>query len=184
MAIHGLDLELLPGMGPWLRRIARETVPIDAGIAERASSSPQAGEKTARQILVVDDERLIRWCLRDGLRCHGLDVEEAADGEAALDLLKADPDRFAGVILDYDHRFCDLIDLRALRQIRSVAPHVPVLLMTACAEPALRTEAIACGAFAVIDKPFDVSQVVGLVQAAIDRAPVPARVAAESSSPA
>lgn len=156
-------------MGQWPRRFAHEIAPTHVGTATSTPSSPQAGEKRAPRVLVVDGERLIRWCLRDGLGRHGLDVDEAADGEAALRLLEADADRFAGVILDYDHRFCDPFDLSVLRQIRSMAPHVPVLLMTACAEPAVRAEAIASGAIGVVDKPFDVVAVAAQIRAAIDR---------------
>jgi DNA-binding response OmpR family regulator len=168
VVFHGPDLELLLGVGPSLRRFAREIVPTNVGIADGAPSSPQAGKKPAGRILVVDDERLIRWCLRGGLRGDGWDVDEAEDGETALHLLATDSDRFAGVIMDYDHRFCDPLDLSLLRQIRRVAPRVPVLLLTACAEPAMRAEAIACGAIGVIDKPFDVSAVIARIRAAID----------------
>ena len=157
-------------MGPALQRLGREIKPIGVHAANGAPSSPQAGKKPAGRILVVDHERLIRWCLRDGLSRDGLEVEEAADAEAARRLLSSDVDRFAAVILDYDQRFCDPIDLSVLRQIRGMAPRVPVLLLTACPEPAMRTEAIAGGAFAVVDKPFDVSHVVALIREAIDRA--------------
>ncbi len=38
----------------------------------------------AARVLVVDDEKLIRWALRQRLEAAGYSVAEAADGAAAL----------------------------------------------------------------------------------------------------
>ena len=129
-------------------------------------SSPQAVGKHTPHILVVDDERLIRWCLRQGLRRDGFEVDEAADGHTALRLLRDDPGRFAGVLLDY--RLPDRHDLSLLQDILKIAPHIPVLMMTALAEPAMRADAIACGALGVIDKPFDVAAVIARLRSALE----------------
>ncbi len=128
--------------------------------------SPQAAKKAAAaHILVVDDERLIRWSLRQGLTREGFGVEEAADAASTLQLLAEDPQRFSAVILDY--RLPDRQDLSLLRDIRRQAPAVPVLMMTAFAEPLMRSEALALGAIGVIDKPFQVSDVIALVRSAV-----------------
>jgi DNA-binding response OmpR family regulator len=130
-------------------------------------SSPVIAEKSTLRVLVVDDERLIRWSLRQGLMREGFGVEEAADGAATLDLLSGDPGRFAAVILDY--RLPDRQDLSLLREIRRIAPATPVLMMTAFAEPVMRHEALALGAVDVIDKPFQVSAVISRIRAALPR---------------
>jgi DNA-binding response OmpR family regulator len=130
------------------------------------SSSPTA-EISTPTILVVDDERLIRWSLRQGLSREGFRVEEAADGATTLGLLAGPPGRFAVVILDY--RLPDRQDLSLLREIRRMAPGVPVLMMTAFAEPIMRKEALALGALDVIDKPFQISSVISRVRSALTR---------------
>ena len=66
-------------------------------------------------VLVVDDEPLIRWSLRTGLSRRGHMVTEAPDGANALKMLSADPDRFQVVLLDY--RLPDRQDLSLQRVI-------------------------------------------------------------------
>ena len=132
-------------------------------------TSPSVAEKFTPRVLVVDDERLIRWSLRQGLTREGFGVEEAADGAAALALLSDQPDRFAAVILDY--RLPDRQDLSLLREIRGMIPDTPVLMMTAFAEPIMRYEARAIGALDIIDKPFKISAVISRIRAALSETP-------------
>jgi DNA-binding NtrC family response regulator len=65
-----------------------------------------------------------------------------------------------------DLRLPDVADLSLLRELRSVRPDVPIIMMTAhgSAEDAKRAREL--GVFKFINKPFDVSEVVGLVEAA------------------
>ena len=125
-----------------------------------------AGKCSPGRVLVVDDERLIRWSLREGLARAGFEVEDAPDAESTLRLLADNPDRFSAVILDY--RLPDRQDFTVLRAVRERAPHAPVLMMTAFAEPIMRTEALALGAIEVIDKPFQITDVIALVRAAVN----------------
>ena len=57
------------------------------------------------------------------------------------------------VLLDLRLPDCD--DLRVLSAIRRLSPHTPVILMTAYGSPELFMEARRLGAFAIVDKPFD-----------------------------
>ena len=113
-------------------------------------------------VLIVDDEPLIRWSLRKGLVQRGHDVVEAGDAAGALACLTAEPGRFTVVLLDY--RLPDRQDLTLLRDIRRLSPASAVLMMTAYGDAQMRTEAVALGARAVIDKPFQVSAVISLVE--------------------
>jgi len=51
-----------------------------------------------------------------------------------------------------------------LREIRQMAPASAILMMTAHGDAQMREEALALGARVVIDKPFQVSDVVSLVE--------------------
>jgi len=113
-------------------------------------------------VLIVDDEPLIRWSLRRGLVKRGYRVAEAGDGAEALRQLQIDPGRFGVVVLDF--RLPDSDDLSLLKAIRRVVPSAAVLMMTAFGDAPMRDEAIALGARIVIDKPFQVSAVVALVE--------------------
>lgn len=61
-----------------------------------------AGAPAARRVLVVDDEPTIRAALRRYFQRMGWEIEEAADGQSALDKL------LAGGAEDYHAVICDL----------------------------------------------------------------------------
>jgi DNA-binding NtrC family response regulator len=113
-------------------------------------------------VLVVDDEPLIRWSLRRGLVRRGHRVVEAGGAAEALATLAAEPDRFQVIVLDY--RLPDRQDLSLLKEIREIAPGSAILMMTAYGEPQMRAEALTLGVRIVIDKPFQVNAVVALVE--------------------
>ena len=114
----------------------------------------------APSILVVDDELLIRWALSHALTEAGYRVREADSGKSALSELEHEPCPSV-VLLDY--RLPDVEDLGLLSTIVSRGPAVRVILMTAFGTRDLPEEALARGAFAVINKPFDLGAAVKLV---------------------
>jgi DNA-binding NtrC family response regulator len=119
----------------------------------------------ARRVLVVDDEFLIRWALREALEAKGYDVTEAADASAArraLDDHSALPD---AVVLDY--RLPDSDDLALLTSMRRMAPSVPVIMMTAHGTAEMIKSAVDLGAYRVVSKPFEVDQMADLVTDAL-----------------
>jgi len=118
-------------------------------------------------ILVVDDEPLIRWSVRQGLTQRGHAVAEANNAEEALDLLMSAATPFDAILLDY--RLPDRQDLSLLREIRILSPESAVLMMTACGGESMRAGALALGARTVIDKPFQVRAVVALIESATIR---------------
>ena len=116
----------------------------------------------ALDVMIVDDEPLIRWSLRRGLTQRGHRVAEAGNGAEALRPLKADPLRFSAIVLDY--RLTDVQDLTLLKEIRQIAPGAAILMMTAFGDAHMRDEALALGVRVVIDKPFQVKDVVSLIE--------------------
>jgi DNA-binding NtrC family response regulator len=129
-----------------------------------ANSSSIAKNPSTLTVLVVDDEPLIRWSLRKGLLKHGHQVAEARTGAEALELIAADQDRFAVVILDY--RLPDRQDLSMLRDVRRLAPRAAVVMMTAFGDADMRAKALQLGARAVVDKPFQIAELISLVESA------------------
>jgi len=93
-------------------------------------------------ILVVDDEQLIRWTLKQQLNAHGFDVVEAGSGAEALAAFGETVDL---VLLDF--RLPDTDGLTVLRQLKDLQPTVPVILLTALASIQPAVEAIKHGAF-------------------------------------
>lgn len=146
----------------------------DALFDEGSGSSRPATEKEAPKsatseenpaplsVLVVDDEPLIRWSLKKGLTKRGHEVVEARTGAEALESIGQDPHRFSVVVLDY--RLPDRQDLSLLADVRQLLPEATVLMMTAFGDTDMRSGALALGARAVVDKPFQVSQLVALIE--------------------
>jgi DNA-binding response OmpR family regulator len=80
-------------------------------------------------VLVVDDEATIRQLLRRTLEAEGFQVEEAPDGESALNLVQARPEPFDLVLTDLA---MPRIDGRQVSEtVRRYRPSVAVLCMSA-----------------------------------------------------
>ena len=78
-------------------------------------------------LLIVDDEKLIRWSLRERLTREGFGIVEAADGASALAALERDPPDL--VLLDL--RLPDTDGLSVLKGIQNRQPDLPVIILTA-----------------------------------------------------
>ena len=132
--------------------------------AEPQRDFPEAAKKfTRRTVLVVDDERLVRWSVGELLTARGCDIVEAGDARSAMQEFGAG-DAIDLVLLDLRLPDCD--DLRVLSCIRQKAPHIPVILMTAFATREIVDEATERGAF-VLTKPFDLNHLGTAVERAL-----------------
>ncbi len=115
-------------------------------------------------VLIVDDEPLIRWSLSETLGDQGYGVLEAEDGRGAVEALTRSPLPVDVVLLDY--RLPDSNALTLLATIRAVSPRSRVVLMTAFGTPEIAIEALHLGAVCVVNKPLDMHDVVALVSRA------------------
>ena len=115
-------------------------------------------------MLLVDDEPLIRWSLRQALLDRGHAVVTAASAAEAAGAL-ADDHRFDVIILDY--RLPDRHDLTLLDEVRRASPTSAVFMMTAFGDETMRREAHDRGVRAVVDKPFQVRQFVSMIEQAV-----------------
>jgi len=114
-------------------------------------------------VLVVDDEDLIRWSLRARLEEGGYKVGEAADGRSALERVSQGVDL---VLLDF--RLPDTNGLDLLRRIKESHPETVIILMTAHSTVQNAVEAIKAGAFHYVIKPFEMDEMVGVVERALE----------------
>lgn len=116
--------------------------------------SPDA-EKFPQQVLVVDDEPLIRWSVSQSLTDLGFDVTDAPDAATALKIVTTSPLPFRIVVLDL--RLPDMHDLSLLGTLRQLLPAARLILMTAFGTPELIAAARALGA-TVLLKPFELEE--------------------------
>jgi DNA-binding NtrC family response regulator len=110
-------------------------------------------------VLVVDGEPLIRWSLAKALEARAHSVVAVAETTAALQALATVP--LDAVILDC--QYADSGDLVLLEVIRRFAPDLPVIAMTAFPSERLRGRAGGLGAVWILEQPFDVFSVEGLL---------------------
>ena len=118
----------------------------------------------ARPLLaVVDDEESVRRALARMLSASHFNVEVFASGQEFLDSLRTRlPDC---VILDY--QMPGLTGLDVQRQLAIAQIRVPIIVVTAHDQPALREQCLADGAVGYLAKPLHRERLVGLVDDAI-----------------
>ncbi len=115
------------------------------------------------RILVVDDEKLIRWSLRKNLIREGYEVLEAVDGQQAVEILEADG---ADLVL-LDIRMPRKSGLEVLSYTVENHPEVPVVLMTAFSSVEGAVDAMKRGAYDYLMKPFNHDEVLIVVRKAL-----------------
>lgn len=109
----------------------------------------------AARVLVIDDEPLYRNAIRRVLQSKGYVVAEAGDGfQAGVQLGLFQPS-----VITLDLKMPSLDGFAVLRYIRQQAAlaHIHVIVISGLPEPSLQ-EALALGAAAIFQKPFDNQQ--------------------------
>ncbi|MCA9434400.1 MAG: sigma-54-dependent Fis family transcriptional regulator [Candidatus Omnitrophica bacterium] len=124
------------------------------------------------RILIADDEDGIRFAMKETLAEEGYEIEEASDGQEAVDLFG--PEKFDLVILDY--RMPTLDGLETLKAIRRQDAEVPILFVTAYGSKDLAMEALREGAYDYFTKPFDVDEIRVVVRRALEKRTLRRRV--------
>jgi DNA-binding NtrC family response regulator len=110
-------------------------------------------------ILIVDDEKNLRWSLRIALEEQGHTVDEVASGEECLALLAESPRDL--VFLDV--RLPGRDGMEVLREIRRRHADSIVVMMSAFGEADSVSDAMRMGAYYFLPKPFELQKVIELV---------------------
>jgi DNA-binding NtrC family response regulator len=103
------------------------------------------------RILIADDESGVRKVLEQVLRDDGFHTKLATDGREALKLFEENP--FPLVIADIVMPEMDGIEL--LHSIKALSPTTQVIIITSHASVETAVEAMRCGAYDYLFKPFE-----------------------------
>jgi len=114
-------------------------------------------------LLIVDDEDLVRWSLRERFVRDGYTVLESGTAAGAIEKMTPAVDL---VLLDY--RLPDGDGLSVLRQIKELSPDTLVILMTAFSTVENAVAAMKHGAYHYLNMPFNLDDVSAFVDKALE----------------
>jgi two-component system KDP operon response regulator KdpE len=117
------------------------------------------------KVLIVDDESAIRRALHNTLQGMGFDVDDAANGEAAMDLVREA--EYDVVLMDIN--MPGMGGIRACREIRRSMPRLGILMLTVRDREEDKITALDAGADDYITKPFNVRELAARIRAAVRR---------------
>lgn len=115
------------------------------------------------RILVVDDEPAIRRFLRTALSAQDYRIEEADDGEGALEFLKRNPVDL--VILDLGLPGMD--GLEVVRRLRDQGGTTPIIILSSRDDEGGKVAALDLGADDYVSKPFGMEELSARIRAAL-----------------
>ncbi len=116
-----------------------------------------------KEILVVDDELLIRDLLYDFLTSHGYIVRLAENGQKALEVI--DKHNIQTALVDLKMPKMDGLQFTSI--LYEEKPHIPVIIMTAYPSMDSAIESIRNGVFDYIVKPFKMNNILDILIKAV-----------------
>ena len=131
--------------------------------AETTQEMPAFGSET---LLIVDDEESIRELTKEILSEVGYNVFTAASGREAIDVYSKGEEAISLVILDLimpemDGKAC-------LEELLKINPDVKILLASGYSANGPARQAVASGAKGLINKPYDIRQLLQMVREVLD----------------
>lgn len=116
------------------------------------------------KILVVDDEKLLRWSLEQNLSKEGYSVLLAEKGLEGLSTFKEEiPD-----ITLLDIHLPDVSGITVLEGIKEINPNALVIMITAFGDIQTAVKTIKLGAYDFVEKPFNMEKLKILIQKALE----------------
>ena len=120
-------------------------------------------EKKA-EVLIVEDSEEVLWMMGNVLENAGFTVDAVTTGKEALNRMREFP-KIKLIILNYV--LPDMSGLAVLKRLRENGSRVKVIAVSAMKEA--RESLVNAGAFAFLEKPFDIGEFVGLCKQALNR---------------
>jgi DNA-binding NtrC family response regulator len=117
-----------------------------------------------KTVLVVDDEKLVRWSIRQKLESAGYQVFEADTCSSALKLYQENlPD-----LVTLDVRLPDGSGLKLLLDMKKISPNIPMIMITAYGAVEDAVKALKIGAYDYLEKPINFDRLLHSLQNAFE----------------
>lgn len=105
-----------------------------------------------KRILLAEDDEILRMLIIDTLEEEDFQVDEAKDGQEAVDLLETRP--YELVIIDYMMPAYSGVEVIEIARNGEMNKHVTILMLSAKSQQSEQEKAMAAGADFFIAKPF------------------------------
>jgi two-component system, NtrC family, response regulator AtoC len=118
-----------------------------------------------KRVLVVDDEKLIRWSLEKKISSWGYSVETSEDVKSTYEKLE----NYIPDLILLDIKLPDGNGIEILKKIRSLSKDVAVIMITAEGTVTTAVQAMKLGAYDYIAKPFNLEEMKVLIEKALEK---------------
>jgi DNA-binding response OmpR family regulator len=119
--------------------------------------------RAANRILVVEDDPAVQKALRRLFETEGYAVETQSDGKSALDSFHASAP--AAIVLDL--RLPKVSGRDVCKEIKSIAPGLPVVVLSAASDVSDKVLLLELGADDYVTKPFSPRELLARIRAAL-----------------
>ncbi|MBV1860492.1 MAG: sigma-54 dependent transcriptional regulator [Nannocystaceae bacterium] len=119
------------------------------------------------RVLIVDDDDGVRYTIAGILEDHDVDVAQASGAQEALSILDGDPRELPSLVIT-DLRMPGMSGLELLDRIVARTDPPKVVLITAHGSERLAVDAVKRGAYDYFRKPFDMDELVAVVDRALE----------------
>jgi CheY-like chemotaxis protein len=151
----------------------------EAGIATSRQYSSTARQRALKAaatgpgvgVLLVDDEQLVRRSLERVLRVAGHRVEQARDGQEALQHFEPGRSQPDVVLLDLDMPRLDGVS--TLQGIRALAPETAVVCVSGCLDEAREKNLRSLGVREILEKPCAAAELLDAINNAVSSRETP-----------
>lgn len=153
----GIEVVSAPGQGTTFTVYLPSKSSLTAQPVVNPNAIPAASVTVGNTVMVVDDDESMRETTALALELEGYAVVKAEDGEKAVELLRADPAKYAAIMLDLTMPNMD--GARAFEEMLKIKPDVRVLIVSGFANDEVIAQLRGKRPAAILRKPFDLDDV-------------------------
>ena len=128
--------------------------PDPSGLAETRKFLKARTRKLtmAKNILLVEDKKLIRMMISNGLKGYGINFFEADNGKDAIDVFRENQEEIDLVISDIHLPLLNGVE--SIRAMKVIKPNLPTIVLTSFTHKTIVLECVKLGVSAFLAKPL------------------------------